>query len=279
MNLEDRLRSMLGRRAERVQVSDNAWSAIAARTHDPQPAKPRLLLALGAFTGVLALAVASVLLLGRGPETTVLTTDPTTTTTLTTTAPATSTTTNPATTSTPIDPDPTTTNAPTTTSVPVARCSASDLSPQVGDQPDLPTLVAEMRREIVTAAVACDYDTLADLATTGASSFTFSYGAGDDPAGHWREAEARGDRPLWYLAQLLALPYGFQTGPSFADSQDIYLWPAAASGTEDDWSAISDAGLYTEEELELMRSRGSGYLGYRAGITAGGDWIFFVAGD
>ncbi len=249
MNLEDRLRSMLGRRAERVQVSDNAWSAIAGRTRDAEPQRPRLLLALGAFTGVLALALTSVFLLNRGPETTVLTTDPTTTTT------------------------------PTTTSVPVVRCSASDLSPQVGDQPDLPTPVAEMRREITAAAVACDYDALADLATAGADYFTFSYGAGDDPAEHWREAEDRGDRTLWYLVQLLALPYGFQTGPSFADSQDIYLWPAAASGDEDDWSAISDANLYSEEELDLMRDRGSGYLGYRVGITAGGDWIFFVAGD
>lgn len=276
MNLEERLRSTLRRRADRAQVSEDAWSTIAARTHEPQPATPRLLLALGSLTGVAALAVAGVLLLGRGPDTTVVITDPTT---LTTMAPPTTSTTGPVpTTGPPVGPAPTTTSAPTTTTVP-ARCSASDLSRQAGDQPDLPGPVAEIRREIVAAAVSCDYDALADLATAGVDYFTFSYGAGDDPADHWREAEARGDRPLWYLVQLLALSYGFQTGPSFADSQDTYLWPAAASGNEDDWSAISDAGLYTEKELELMRTGGSGYLGYRVGITAGGDWIFFVAGD
>ena len=30
---------------------------------------------------------------------------------------------------------------------------------------------------------------------------------------------------------------------------------------------------------EDTKKLGIGYLGYRAGITASGDWIYFVAGD
>ncbi len=66
-------------------------------------------------------------------------------------------------------------------------------------------------------------------------------------------------------------------GPSFAAAQNIYLWPAAAAGTEQDWSALRAAELYTPEQLDSMRQSGA-YLGYR-GITSEGDWIFFVAGD
>ncbi len=92
-------------------------------------------------------------------------------------------------------------------------------------------------------------------------------------------AEARGERPLWYLARLLELPYGVQAPAGGSEAAPTYLWPAAATGDEDDWSAISEAGLYSEEELEAMQRAGSGYLGYRLGITAEGDWLFLVAGD
>jgi hypothetical protein len=32
-------------------------------------------------------------------------------------------------------------------------------------------------------------------------------------------------------------------------------------------------------QIERIRRGGSGYLGYRIGITPTGDWQFFVAGD
>nr|MDP9453961.1 hypothetical protein [Actinomycetota bacterium] len=77
----------------------------------------------------------------------------------------------------------------------------------------------------------------------------------------------------------LELPYGVQAPAGGSEAAPTYLWPAAATGDEDDWSAISEAGLYSEEELEAMQRAGSGYLGYRLGITAEGDWLFLVAGD
>lgn len=136
MNLENRLRSTLARRAERVQESDDAWSRISGRTREPRPVPPRPFLALGSLAAVEALGVAAVVL-GREPGTTVVVTDPSTTL-----AP------------------PTTMTAPTS-----------------------------------------------------------------EP------------------------------------------------------TTLSDAGLYTEEELDLMRRGGGGYLGYRVSITADGDWILPVAGD
>jgi hypothetical protein len=156
---------------------------------------PRPLLTLGAVAAALALVVSAVVFVGRNPEPTVVATEPTTT-------------------------EAPTTEAPTTTTAPGPRCSASDLSPQGPDQPDLPPVVADMRRQIVEAAVSCDYERLAEL-TRQSPFFSFSFGAVDsEPATFRREAEEQGERP-----------------------------------------------------------GGNGYLGYRVGITAEGDWIYFIAGD
>jgi hypothetical protein len=37
-------------------------------------------------------------------------------------------------------------------------------------------------------------------------------------------------------------------------------------------------GLYSDEEIATFINYGS-FLGWRVGITEGGDWQFFVAGD
>lgn len=60
----------------------------------------------------------------------------------------------------------------------------------------------------------------------------------------------------------------------------MYVWPSAFAddATDADWQAVIDAGLVTEGEAERMRA-GEGYTGYRVGITADGEWVFFVAGD
>ena len=190
MSLEDRLRETLARRAQRSRVSDDAWACITDRIESRRTGVPRPLLTLGAVAAALALVVSAVVFVGRNPEPTVVATEPTTT------------------------------EAPTTTTAPGPRCSASDLSPQGPDQPDLPPVVADMRRQIVEAAVSCDYERLAEL-TRQSPFFSFSFGTVDsEPATFWQEAEEQEERP-----------------------------------------------------------GGSGYLGYRVGITAEGDWIYFIAGD
>lgn len=136
------------------------------------------------------------------------------------------------------------------TTIPDAVCSAAELEGiTLTDHPDLPEPVAIVRRDIVEAAVSCDYDGLAESATVG--EFNYSFGAEGDPAGYWREIEEQGDeRPLEALVELLDGPFATIDN----DGQTIYVWPSAAVEQDD-------------------------YLGYRAGIDGDGDWLYFVAGD
>ena len=159
---------------------------------------------------------------------------------------------------------------------PEAECSTAGLRLSLPDQ-ELPQPVADVRERVFDAAVACDYDTLEQIALEQGEGFTFSYGAGpdDSAAAHWRELEESGaEEPMRVLATILTLPYTRNESGSYA-------WPTAYSEapTEEAWQALVDAGLYTQEEIDGMRSGGTGYLGYRTAITADGDWQFFVAGD
>lgn len=159
---------------------------------------------------------------------------------------------------------------------PAADCSTAGLRLTLPEQ-DLPGEVADVRRRVFDAAVACDYETLEQIALEEGEGFTFSYGAGpdDSAAAHWRELEESGaEEPMRILATILTLPHTRNESGSYA-------WPSAysESPTDADWQALADAGVYPQEQLDQMREAGVGYLGYRTAITADGDWQFFVAGD
>ncbi len=164
---------------------------------------------------------------------------------------------------------------PADTAPPEPDCSTAGLRVTLEDQ-DLPEPVADVRQRIFDAAVACDYETLEQIALEQGEGFTFSYGAGpdDSAAAHWRELEASGaEEPMRVLATILALPHSRNESGSYA-------WPSAyqEAPTDADWEALAEAGLYDQELLDQMREQGS-YLGYRTAITPDGDWQFFVAGD
>ena len=156
---------------------------------------------------------------------------------------------------------------------PGTRCSTSTLRLTLPEQ-DLPAAVAETRQRIFDAAVACDYDALAALASE--EGFTFSFGAERDASAFWEGVEASSEepKPMRTLATILALPFTRNEAGSYA-------WPSAYSETptDADWQALVDGGLYTEEQVGLMRTQNTGYLGYRTAITPDGQWQFFVAGD
>ena len=159
---------------------------------------------------------------------------------------------------------------------PDAGCAAAELHRVLPDE-DLPPAVADVRQRVFDAAVACDYETLEQIALEQGEGFTFSYGAGpdDSAAEHWRELERSGaEEPLRVLASILTLPHTRNESGSYA-------WPTAysESPTGEAWQALVDTGVQTQEEVDLMREQGTGYLGYRTAITADGDWQFFVAGD
>ena len=165
--------------------------------------------------------------------------------------------------------------APEEPAEPDAGCAAAELQRVLPDE-DLPQAVADVRQRVFDAALACDYETLEQIALEQGEGFTFSYGAGpdDSAAAYWRELEESGaEQPLRVLATILTLPHTRNESGSYA-------WPNAysESPTDEAWQALVDAGLYTQEELESMKAGGM-YLGYRTAITAEGDWQFFVAGD
>jgi hypothetical protein len=156
---------------------------------------------------------------------------------------------------------------------PQTDCSTSTLRLTLPEQ-NLPAEVAEVRQRIFDAAVACDYDTLEQIALEKGAGFTFSYGGETDASDYWRKLEAEGaEKPMRTLATILTLPFTRNESGSYA-------WPTAYSEhpTEEAWQALVDAGLYTQAQIDQMKTAGS-YLGWRTAITADGDWQFFVAGD
>lgn len=184
--------------------------------------------------------------------------------------------------------DPTSTTAtPTTTTTTtltddMAACSAAGMDTEPEEQPGLPAAVAETRREIVGAAVQCDFDRLEELALGGSASFSYSFGEDGDPAGYWRRQEGsdRPPQPLRFLVGLLGRPHRLLE-PEHGGTAH-YVWPSAFG--YDSWDAVPEEDkealkpLYTEEDFAGFEQFG-GYIGYRVGITVEGDWIFFVAGD
>lgn len=178
----------------------------------------------------------------------------------------------------------TTTIGDTTTTTTTAErgrdCSASELEADLTEQPGLPEPVADTRRQIVRAAVACDYDALGDLAEgTGDLPFTYSFGDSGDPARFWQREEREGTgQPLRHLVEILGRPHGAVE----AGGKTRYAWPSAF--TYDSWKAVPEADrealrpLYDEEDFRFFEDFG-GYIGYRAIILEDGTWTVFVAGD
>ncbi len=161
---------------------------------------------------------------------------------------------------------------------PDTTCSTSTIRATLPEQ-DLPEPVAEIRKAIWGAAIACDYEELERLALERGEGFTFSYGGGTSPAEFWRSVEEAGTEdplPMRALATILAMPFTRNESGSYA-------WPTAyeESPSDDAWQALAESGLYSQAEVDEMRSPTGtgGYLGYRTAITADGDWQFFVAGD
>lgn len=161
---------------------------------------------------------------------------------------------------------------------PEPGCSTAGLRLTLTEQ-ELPQPVADVRKRVFDAAVACDYELLEEIALEQGEGFTYSYGGDESASQFWREreeagADEPGPKPMQALAAILAMSYT-------RNETGSYAWPTAyqESPSEEDWQAIVDAGLYTQEQVDSMKAGGSGYLGYRTAITAEGDWQFFVAGD
>lgn len=157
------------------------------------------------------------------------------------------------------------------------ECSGADagMVPIDDQEETLPAAVAGKRAAIWEAAIECDWEQLDRLLGQG---FSYTFGADEDPIAFWQEDEARGGRPMYHLAGLLARPYGTIGG----DGNPLYyVWPSAF-GPE--WADVPEADraalrpLYDDEDFAFFAEFG-GYVGYRVGILEDGTWEFFIAGD
>jgi hypothetical protein len=152
------------------------------------------------------------------------------------------------------------------------RCSASTLGPEPKPaRPTLPPEVESMRRRIIAAAVACDYETLTVLSREKGEEFNLGFDDEADLAAFWRKREQQGDPVLARLVRVLNLPY--------SGEGEHYLWPSAASvfRKAKDWEAIE--GLYPPETIAGWKGTERGYTGLRTGIHVNGDWLFASSGD
>ena len=168
------------------------------------------------------------------------------------------------------------TTPPDTTPEGEGACSMSGVRLTLPDE-DLPPVVADVRKRVFDAAVACDYDALEQIALEEGEGFTFSYGSGTDASEYWRDVEENSTetpKPMRALATILTQPFTRNESGSYA-------WPTAYSEnpTEEAWRDLVYSGLYSAEVVDQMREQNTGYLGYRTAITPDGDWQFFVAGD
>ena len=169
-------------------------------------------------------------------------------------------------------------------------CSATGLTVDASANAEgPPDPVAAMRTAILEATLACDYETLEDLALAGRQGFQYGYSVEDSPSSFWRmrERDARNlDRPtseyMRYLVEILELPFckESQDDGTGTDTEVIhYVWPrvhCADHRTDEDWADIR--GIYTDAQIKMMRSNDL-YYGFRVGIQEDGDWVYFVAGD
>jgi len=92
-------------------------------------------------------------------------------------------------------------------------------------------------------------------------------------------------RALGYRVSALHVNHGLRGADSDEDARfcaerfGAEVVDAPGGTTEDAWRDLVYSGLYSAEEVDTMKTQGTGYLGYRTAITPDGDWQFFVAGD
>ena len=161
-------------------------------------------------------------------------------------------------------------------------CSTSGQEWVLEDQPGLPAAVTTKRAAIFTAAAACDYEALEDLAGDG-EGFTGPIGNGMHPgtAEAFRDGESFGDRTLLWLVQTLNLDYAEKTYTYGDDtSWTGYVWPAAQD------TLLAEIPADQRTALEALYPRLLSEYGYRTGnmeqvfsgfhvsITPDGTWTW-----
>ena len=160
-------------------------------------------------------------------------------------------------------------------------CSTESWDEELVDQPDLPDAVAVTRAAIYEAAMSCDFDALKAISDQTENGVQTSFG-GTSVELFW-QGESRGDPLLRSLVEHLNLPYAANEN---VVGQTFFVWPSAFENmttpygdgiSPEEYAALLE--VYNVSELEEMWDGIGGYVGWRNGIAADGEWQFFIAGD
>ena len=133
----------------------------------------------------------------------------------------------------------------------------------------LPEAVLATRAALLAAAEAGDWDALGALIPTD-TLFNSNFGGETDHLAYYRSLDTD------VLAEIVAL-----LDDPFVTLDDITVWPELYARVPFAFGSDERAGLearYGANRLAEWEGAGE-YLGWRLGITADGEWIFFVAGD
>jgi hypothetical protein len=129
--------------------------------------------------------------------------------------------------------------------------------------------VAETHAALLASAESGDYEQLRPFIPDDGFSYTFGLPVDGGPIAYWQQVEAEsGESPIERLAEVLRLPYTLYGG--------TYVWPFAYDKQPDELTRHERRIL---GDLADDFGAGTGYLGWRAGISPSGEWQFFIAGD
>lgn len=154
-----------------------------------------------------------------------------------------------------------------------ADCSGPSVDLAAPEFSQLPEPTRDMALFLLDAVQRCDEQLLVTAATESDTRLTFG---NEDPTTYLTLPE-REDEPIYeIMARLIA-----GTTPALSAGGDVWVWPAVTTGegTDEDWESLVTSGLYTQEEVDSLKTAGEGYLGWRLGINVEGDWTFLVVGD
>jgi hypothetical protein len=132
------------------------------------------------------------------------------------------------------------------------------------------------RQAIVAAAVACDYQALASLASN--EFFAYDPGIDGNQASYWQEQEDwQTGSPLRFMVETLNLPFARVEAEGYVS----YVWPAAYAA--DSWAEVPAAeqaalvALYGADVSADWTDHGQ-FNRYRASIDFQGTWMIFMTG-
>lgn len=166
-------------------------------------------------------------------------------------------------------------STPTPTKNPPGECD--ELGAEFGpvNTTGLPIKAKTTATTLFRAATGCDKTTLVQLATRDKTSLSF----GLTTPSQAFVLPQNSDKRYVNLARVLGMKPVLET----LNGHTTAVWPRvhtqAGSQEPAAWQEAVDAGLLTKAQADQMRKEGSGYMGWRVGITSSGAWQYYLAGD